>query len=93
MEEFARSGLTQAAFAQRVGISAWTLGRWRAQAALSGQVSPKAAERVQVQVFDPIAGAAVTFEVVVGTQFAVRVPARFDEQELRRLLAALRESC
>jgi len=93
VDDFARSGLTQAEFAKRAGISAWTLSRWMSDAGGKRTKGVAGSSRVQVQVFDPGAGGRGGFEVTFDSKLSLRVPAGFDETELRRLVAILRGSC
>ena len=53
-----------------------------------------ASQRIAVQVFDPAASSRAVFELGFGgSKLSLRVPAGFDEGELRRLVAILREPC
>jgi transposase-like protein len=97
VQQFRRSGLTRAAFAKRIGISTWSLSRWIGLAGPDhgrGRRSSRASEpRLQLQVFDPAASSTPAFELVVDGRYCLRIPARFDAQELRRLVAALAQPC
>jgi transposase-like protein len=91
--EFRRSGLTQARFAASVGVSAQALSRWVSKLGDKETEGALASQRVAVQVFDPAAPSRAVFELAFGSKLSLRVPVGFDEGELRRLVAILRESC
>lgn len=93
LADFKRSGLTQARFAPSVGVSAWTLSRWLSEPREKAMQVGLARGRVAVQVFDPAAGSRAGFELSFGPKLLLRVPAGFDADELRRLVAILREPC
>ena len=81
------SGLNVAAFARERGVSAWTLydGKRRLRKRKAGA---KAGDFVQVHV-RPVQAAPSSLEVELEGGMRVRVPAGFDEVELRRLLGVL----
>jgi transposase-like protein len=93
VDDFARSGLTQAEFAKKAGISAWTLSRWMSEAGDQRTTGDGRSSRVQVQIFNPAAESRGVFELTFDSKLSLRVPAGFDETELRRLVAILREAC
>ena len=80
------SGLSVAAFARERGVSTWTLydGRRRLQ---KRKARAKARDFVQVHVRSVQAAPSIEVELEAGMR--VRVPAGFDEDELRRLLGVL----
>jgi hypothetical protein len=88
-----RSGLSLVEFARRRGLRANTLSWWRHRLRDSDDDGePANAERfIEIT---PDLGVrdvqAAGFEIVLGDGKVVRVPERFGEESLRRLLAALR---
>jgi transposase-like protein len=100
-----RSGLTLAEFARRRGVRPGTLSWWRHQLRVgeprrkssredSGEKSSERGGFLEIKPRSGLIGTeasrAAWFEVVLGDGTVVRVPARFAEEELRRLLAVLR---
>ena len=80
-----RSGQTVQEFAAARGLATGTLYWWRSRLRDRGDL-------VRVAVVDPAAAddpARPSFELQLG-DIVLRVPAGFDERELRRLLQALR---
>jgi len=89
-----RGGLTAEEFAQREGIRTATLRHWKWQLGADGRdrregrrrearfveiVAPQRAERADGE----------GFEVQLGNGMRVRIPRRFDGEELRRLVEIL----
>jgi transposase-like protein len=96
LHEWARSGLSQAAFARRRGIPAGTLAWWGHQLRHQGDSAPRRPGVPFVEVValaPPAAPAPSPFEVVLGGDVTVRVPAAFDTAALRQLLGVLGRSC
>jgi hypothetical protein len=85
VEQWKRSGLTGAAFAEREGLNAGTLAWWSSKLGRAQRVAPPV---VEVVVSAPMTLLAV--EVRGGAR--VTVPVGFDEDTLRRLLRLLQES-
>ena len=86
-----RSGLTQAEFCQREGLSRRTLGWWRWRLEREAAPAPPSkAEFVEVQVVEPEPppDEIRDFDVLVAG-LVVRVPSGFDEEALGRLVRAL----
>jgi len=104
VEEQERSGLSVREFAERRGVSAWSLYGWRSKLGRprqrrggrrSGQTSRDALIPVDV-VREALVGGddhEVGFEVIVDERARVRVPRSFDVTELARVLEAVRRSC
>lgn len=88
-----RSGMSLAEFARRRGLRANTLSWWRHQLRGTDGVEECASRERFIEV-SPAASSrevqTVAFEIVLSDGTVVRVPARFGEESLRRLLAALR---
>lgn len=86
-----RSGITQAEFCQREGLSRRTLGWWRWRLEREAAPPPPTkAEFVEVQVVEPEPRTEQIrdFDVLVAG-LVVRVPAGFDEEALSRLVRVL----
>lgn len=79
------SGLSQAAFCRRAGITTVTLGRWRREFG-DGDGGPRGGF-VEVRLGPSAGSAAYDLELASGRH--LRIPAGFDAQELERLLAVL----
>ena len=100
LAEQQRSGLTLAEFARQRDIRAGTLSWWRhrlgggKRRAKSGEKSSEQGGFLEIKPTSGLIGTEVRraawFEVVLGNGTVVRIPARFAEEELRRLLAVLR---
>lgn len=86
-----KSGLTVREFAAAEGIAAATLYWWRSKLRRDGRDVTKL---VPVEVVDHHAGidtgSLACFEVQIDAATTLRVPAGFDEAELRRLIRVLR---
>ena len=96
LQEWARSGLSQAAFARRRGMPAGTLAWWRHQLRGQGVATRRRPGVPFVEVVGPAPSAAPApspFEVVLGGEVTVRVPPAFDAAALRQLLGVLGRSC
>jgi transposase-like protein len=87
-----RSGLTAKEFAERRGITATTLYWWRCR--LRRRRHPTELVPVEVVerdiVANPLGARAAVFDLELGDSLILRIPAGFDEAELRRLVRALR---
>ena len=79
------------AYAERLGVSAWTLYQWRRRLAESPDDRAKLIEVAVAGPSDPASTSPLVVRVNDGRR-AIEVPREFDPNELRRLLAAL-ESC
>jgi transposase-like protein len=98
IKQWDESGLTGAAFAGRIGVKEATLRHWKWQLGRHARASRRGgAQRVVGPAFVEIAplltghaSGGEPFELVLGDDVRVRVPASFDEASLRRLLAVLR---
>ena len=96
LQEWARSGLSQAAFARRRGMPAGTLAWWGHQLRRQGVSASRRPGVPFVEVVAPAPPAAPApspFEVVLGGEVTVRVPPAFDAAALRQLLGVLGRSC
>jgi hypothetical protein len=88
-----RSGLTLAEFARRRSLRAGTLSWWRHRLRAEEPSGASAAGGRFIEVTPAVLnaeGRAPGFEIVLGDDTVVRVPGRFGEEDLRRLLAVLR---
>jgi transposase-like protein len=87
LARYEASGLGQASFARREGVSPVTLGRWREEFGARAGTAGVPGGFIEVR----LAGRASAggFEVGLADGRVVRVPVGFDAQELARLLAAL----
>lgn len=91
-----RSGLSQRAFAERMGVTGAALSYWKRKldrpACAPDAVTPAAPTFVPVALAPAPAPAPPTtsFEVLSPTGWRVRVPADFEAHALGRLLATLR---
>ena len=92
LQEWARSGLSQAAFARRRGLPVGTLAWWRHQLRRQGVVLGGPFVEVVAPV-PPAAPGPCPFEIVLGGDVTVRVPVAFDAAALRQLLGVLGRSC
>lgn len=94
LEEHAASGLSLRTYADQVGMSAWTLYKWRRR--LGRDEEGAAAEKptlVEVAVEAAAEKNSTGFVVRVNDdRRSIVVPAGFDGDELRRVVATL-ESC
>lgn len=85
--EWARSGLSAAAFARRAGVSCWTLYSWRKARRRAGDLRAGFVELSAVRAPEsPVHGA---LELVLSGGQVIRVADGFDATTLRRLVAAL----
>ena len=88
IQEWEESGESAAAFAARIGVASNTVYRWRAA---STSAPPKLPESTLARIVEVRAAAMpadTRFEIEFGGR-RVRVPASFDETDLRRLLRVL----
>lgn len=87
-----KSGLTARAFAESRGITPTTMYWWRSRL----RRLPSPAELVPVEVvdhdvvLDDHRVCRADFELILDARVTLRIPAGFDEVELRRLVRALR---
>jgi len=93
VDRWERSGLSAAAFAPTVGVSAWTLYAWRKRGP-RGSVSPPSPAFVELAPSKGLRtphGAAHgrLFEIALPRDITLRVAPGFDSAELRRIVAAL----
>ena len=94
VEALRRSGQTQGAFARGHGINTQRVKYWvdRVEGGETAAGAPSRGRQGESPAFAPVriveATAPASIEVVVGGA-VVRVPPRFDEQHLRRIVAAL----
>ena len=103
VERWSESGLTAAEFAAEIGVNARTLTYWkwklgsersgekRGQKRHRSEIAPTFVEVVPrpVSVAPPEVSPSDAIEVVLDSGIRVRVPARFDAEALRRVVAAL----
>lgn len=93
VDRWERSGLSAAAFAPSVGVSAWTLYAWRKKAQRSG-ASPAPPAFVELAPRDDVrtshdAAHDRPFEIALPRDITLRVASGADAAELRRLVDAL----
>jgi hypothetical protein len=90
----AASGLSVAAYAERVGVSAWTLYQWRRRLSSSTGRRRRHANLVEVTIARPsrATGGGCLVVLVNEGRRSIEVPRGFDTDELRRVVTAL-ESC
>lgn len=99
IERWKDSGLTAEQFAAEAGINAGTLRFWKyslgkrarsARGSKAGSLAAPAAERlVEVRPTVTTPGVAAAFELELGSERRLRIPAEFDVVALERLLALL----
>ncbi len=88
VERWADSGLTAEEFAKETGINPRTLAFWKWQLARrSGRSSKPPGTFVEVHAVSPVA--AESIEVIVRDGVRIRVPAQFDVEALRKVVAAV----
>lgn len=85
------SRLTPAEFATREGFDVQKIHRWRRR--LSSDATLAVPVFAEVTPAVAATRAETRFEVELTSGHVVRVPARFDGADLRRLIAALEETC
>ena len=96
VSEQERSGQTAKAFAESRGVSLCTLYWWRSRLSRQPPATPSAPALVHIAVRDDrrVGGDArprtAAFELHIRDDLMIRVPAGFDDGDLRRLLEALR---
>jgi len=86
------SGLSLAEFARRRGVRANTLSWWRHRLGGGDGVEEGASRERFIELSPPASSwevQTVAFEIVLGDGTVVRVPERFGQESLRRLLAVL----
>jgi hypothetical protein len=94
IQEWRESGLSAGEFAARIGVNVNTLRNWhyKLQPA-TGAVAVQSGDEPQVQFVEVAAPpATIAYEpidVVLTSGARLRVPSRFDEEALRRLVALL----
>jgi len=107
LARWARSGLTQRAFAQREGMRPGTIAWWRHVFRQAGGLEGKARGRRRRPARTPPAAAAFVevtmdaaalpraamLEIIVRTGQVIRVPRAFDAASLRAVVAALEAPC
>ena len=89
LRDLARSGLSVREFAERHGLSKWTVHGWKQR---QRELERGASDLVAVEVISRESAAPETptgFEVVLGEGVTIRVPPGFGTDELRRLLEVL----
>ena len=94
LEEQAASGLSVQAYAERLGVSAWTLYQWRRRLPAAASTKRNRANLVEVTIARPnpaTCASSLVVHVNEGRR-SIDVPRGFDSDELRRLVEAL-ESC
>ena len=85
VEQWKRSGLTGAAFAERIGVKEATLRHWKWQLDREGAATPAFVEVTPAAVAIATDANASSLKVEVG-ELRVVVPIGFDEETFRRLL-------
>jgi hypothetical protein len=90
VERWAASGLTAAEFAEEIGVNARTLTYWKWKLGRpAASVESRRLEFVEVAPPAERRPATDALEVVLGGGVVIRVPARFDADALRRVVATL----
>jgi len=93
VERWVASGLSAAEFATETGVNARTLTYWKWKLGRTKRAPTRKLEFVEVTPSEitvaSTARAPEQLEVVLGGGIVVRVPARFDTEVLRRVVAAL----
>jgi hypothetical protein len=91
VERWRASGLSAGEFAAEIGVNARTLTYWKWKLGQSEahDESSRRAEFVEVEAPTCEAAVCEQLEVVLESGVVVRVPARFDADALRRVVAAL----
>ena len=94
LEEQARSGLSVCDYAERLGMSRWTLYEWRRRLAEAGSAETELRPQfVELTVASPAETPEAGFVVrICDGRRSIAVPGGFDGDDLRRLVTAL-ESC
>ncbi len=87
---FEKSGLGPSAFARRTGVDPQRLARWRRR--LGSPSGVVFTEVVRATLNSNAGSAAGVFEIVFASGRVVRVPALFDDDALRRLVAVVEET-
>lgn len=87
VERWRASGLSAGEFAAEIGVNARTLAYWKWK--LGRPESSRRAEFVEVMSPARAEAGGEQLEVVLESGVVVRVPARFDADALRRVVAAL----
>ena len=88
---FKASGLSQTAFAKKVGVSGNSISNWR-RLDREDQLPTKGPDLIPVRVTPPRSAEARPMEVVLRNGRTLRVPAGFDEEELVGVIKVL-EGC
>jgi transposase len=91
VERWARSGQTAAEFAAAGGFHPKTLRYWRYKLRRERAATPAVVTLPLVEVMSAPAGADLRFEIELAGGRRLRVPATFDGDALRRLLAILED--
>jgi hypothetical protein len=95
--EYRACGLSLAAFARLKGVCLVTVTRWLRLAAGEGRTQETLGHRlVPVRVTEavhPRWGAAPAFELTLSGGQRLSIPPDFEEADLRRLIAVLKETC
>jgi len=99
IEQWTQSGLTGAEFAQQIGVKESTLRHWKWKldklSRTQGVAPARAPGDAFVELIAPTGGTSAVltapepFELVLGNELRVRIPARFDADALQRLLDAV----
>lgn len=90
----AASGLSVGAYAERVGVSAWSLYQWRRRLSSGSKDRHRGTRLVEVALarpVSPVATGGLVVRVNEGRR-SIEVPGGFDGDQLRRLVTVL-ESC
>lgn len=94
LEDQAESGLSMKHYAAQIGLSEWTLYRWRrklTRAGDAGQAESRRLVEVEIAPRSNAVSSGLVVQVCDGRR-SIAVPAGFDVDELRRLIATV-ESC
>lgn len=94
--EYRRSGLSQHAFATSRGISLSTFTNWLGRLRPGGALVRSVAQRlvpVRITGPRPWEGSAERIEIVLRSGVIVRLPQRFDDAAVERLLGIVSERC
>lgn len=95
IEEQESSGLSVAAFAEKIGVSVYSLRYWKAKLRRENGGSPSKASTETAPTFVEVSSGLLsqstdTLEIVLEDGIMIRVPPDFDEDALDRVLGLLR---
>jgi hypothetical protein len=89
----AQYGWSLSELARRSGYPAWKLGWWQKRRDRFRAAETASGAFVAVELTDAVSSPPATLEVTTPSGHRVSVPAGFDAEHLRRLLAAIATAC